>query len=98
MLLLLRNPAAGEPYIRRAIQERKIANERIVFVDRSDIQQYLQTYSLCDVFVDTLVYNGHSTSTSEMLVKCCLCDLSKNKNGPQFVNTSQNVPLCCFIW
>jgi protein O-GlcNAc transferase len=59
------NAAAGEN-LRKEAGARGIAPERLVFARRVSVAEYRARCRLADLFLDTLPYNGHGT-TSDML-------------------------------
>eukprot|EP00698_Gefionella_okellyi_P026283 TRINITY_DN9951_c0_g1_i1.p1 TRINITY_DN9951_c0_g1~~TRINITY_DN9951_c0_g1_i1.p1 ORF type:complete len:604 (-),score=149.06 TRINITY_DN9951_c0_g1_i1:40-1851(-) len=62
VLWLARNPYEAEAKILNEARKRAIAS-RIVFSDRVEADEYIARAQLCDVFVDTVLYNSHATAT-----------------------------------
>ncbi|MEA3212591.1 MAG: protein O-GlcNAc transferase [Chthoniobacter sp.] len=61
VLWLYASGASCEANLRREAEARGIAPGRLVFVGRRPIAEYLAQHRLADLFLDTHVYNGHST-------------------------------------
>ena len=61
-LLLLSPPGAHRARVLEILQEFAIAAERIEFVPYQPRLAYLKTYRRIDICLDTLPYNGHTTS------------------------------------
>lgn len=61
VLWLLRFPAAGERNIRLAARAFGISDDRIIFTDVANKEEHLKRGPLCDLFLDTLVCNAHTT-------------------------------------
>jgi protein O-GlcNAc transferase len=60
--LLLLAPPAARQRIAEALQSRGVSSDRIQFVGRMGRQQYLATYHQTDIGLDTIPYNGHTTT------------------------------------
>lgn len=65
-LLLLSPAGATRDRLRGAIQAIGVAPERVEFVDRAPHDRYLQYYNRIDLSLDTLPYNGHTTSLDSL--------------------------------
>lgn len=73
--LLECNPWA-KANLRSAAQQAGIAPERLVFAPRAPIAQHLARQQLADLFLDTLPYNAHTTTSDALWVglpvlTCC---------------------------
>jgi protein O-GlcNAc transferase len=66
VLWLLEGTAASAGNLRREAAARGVAPERLVFASRVDPESHLARHRLADLFLDTLPYNAH-TSTSDAL-------------------------------
>jgi len=60
--LLLLAPRAARPRVQVALQRGGVGADRIDFVDRVPRDRYLATYHRIDIGLDTVPYNGHTTS------------------------------------
>ena len=63
--LLEDNPAAARN-LRREAQARGIAPERLVFAPRVELTEHLSRHRLADLFLDTLPYNAHTTTSDAL--------------------------------
>jgi predicted O-linked N-acetylglucosamine transferase (SPINDLY family) len=63
--LLEDNPAAARN-LRREAQARGIDGERLVFAPRVDLTAHLSRHRLADLFLDTLPYNAHTTTSDAL--------------------------------
>jgi len=54
--------------LRREAQVRNIAPERLIFAPRAPIAQHLARQKLADLFLDTLPYNAHTTTSDALWV------------------------------
>ncbi|MGO8754350.1 MAG: tetratricopeptide repeat protein [Gallionellaceae bacterium] len=63
--LLEDNPSASVNLKREAAQ-RGVAPERLVFAKRMDLADHLARHRLADLFLDTLPYNAHTTSSDAL--------------------------------
>ena len=63
--LLEDNPAAARN-LRREAQARGIAPERLVFAPRLELDEHLARHRLADLFLDTLPYNAHTTTSDAL--------------------------------
>ena len=66
VLWLLRNSALAEENLRNEAHARDIGSDRLVFAPRVGIADYRARSRLADLYLDTLPYTGHGT-TSDML-------------------------------
>ena len=62
VLWLLRFPPAGELYILREARKRGVREDQIVFSDVVNKAEHIKRGFLADLFLDTAVYNAHSTA------------------------------------
>lgn len=62
VLWLLRFPPAGEMNILREARKRGVREEQIVFTDVASRDEHIRRGFLADLFLDTAVYNAHSTA------------------------------------
>jgi predicted O-linked N-acetylglucosamine transferase (SPINDLY family) len=60
--LLMLAPADAIADTLRVFAENGVERERIAFVDLQSRERYLDTYNRIDIALDTLPYNGHTTS------------------------------------
>ena len=58
--------------LRRAAAERGVAAERLVFVPRKDLPEYLVQYRLADLALDTFPYTSHTTASDALWMGCPL--------------------------
>ena len=63
--LLQGSPAVAENLQQQA-QQRGVAPERLVFAPRLPLPEHLARHRLADLFVDTLVYNAHTTASDAL--------------------------------
>jgi predicted O-linked N-acetylglucosamine transferase (SPINDLY family) len=61
-LMLLAPPGNARQRTRAIFQKEGVAPERIEFVDYQPRENYMKTYWRIDIALDTLPYNGHTTS------------------------------------
>jgi protein O-GlcNAc transferase len=61
-LILLAPEGSARQWVLRVLDEEGVNAERIAFVPRQGRLQYLETYRRIDIGLDTLPYNGHTTS------------------------------------
>jgi protein O-GlcNAc transferase len=61
-LILLAPEGSARQWVLRVLGEEGVNAERIAFVPRQGRLQYLETYCRIDIGLDTLPYNGHTTS------------------------------------
>jgi len=61
-LLLLAPPGSPRKRVLDRLGQAGVAAERIEFVARQERPRYLQTYHRIDIALDTIPYNGHTTS------------------------------------
>ena len=52
--------------LRREAEQRKVAGERLIFAPRVARSAYLAQYKLAGLFLDTLPYNGHATTSDAL--------------------------------
>ncbi len=63
--LLADNPSAAENLMREAAR-RDVVRERIVFATRMDLVDHLARHRVADLFLDTLPYNAHTTTSDAL--------------------------------
>jgi predicted O-linked N-acetylglucosamine transferase (SPINDLY family) len=63
--LLQGNPVAMRN-LRREASQRGVDAERLVFADRLPVEEHLARHQLADLFLDTLPYNAHTTSSDAL--------------------------------
>ena len=61
-LLLLAPTGSSRAWVVEVFEQEGVARERITFVNRRPRDQYLAVYHHIDIGLDTLPYNGHTTS------------------------------------
>lgn len=59
---LLRFPKDGENNIKKTAMNLGIEPDRIIFMDTVHREEHVRRAQLADVGLDTLLYNGHTTS------------------------------------
>lgn len=60
--LLLLAPADARETVLNVLREHGVSSERVEFVDQQPRERYLETYQRIDIALDTLPYQGHTTS------------------------------------
>ncbi len=68
VLWLLKNDDRIEANLRREAERRGVAAHRLVFAPRVPSAQHLARISLADLFLDTLLYNAHTTASEALWV------------------------------
>jgi predicted O-linked N-acetylglucosamine transferase (SPINDLY family) len=63
--LLQDNPWTADN-LRREAQARGVASDRLVFAPRRDLPEHLARHCLADLFLDTLPYNAHTTTSDAL--------------------------------
>jgi predicted O-linked N-acetylglucosamine transferase (SPINDLY family) len=66
VLWLLRSNANAEANLRSAAQARGIAASRLIFCDHMRLPEHLARHRLADLFLDTLPYNAHTTTSDAL--------------------------------
>jgi predicted O-linked N-acetylglucosamine transferase (SPINDLY family) len=66
VLWLLRANETAETNLRAHAQERGIAPTRLIFADRTSLDQHLARHRLADLFLDTLPCNAHTTASDAL--------------------------------
>ncbi|HEX5539164.1 MAG TPA: glycosyltransferase, partial [Methylophilaceae bacterium] len=66
VLWLLESNRWARENLYREAEQRGIAAERLVFAPRLPIDQHLARHALADLFVDTLPYNAHTTTSDAL--------------------------------
>jgi predicted O-linked N-acetylglucosamine transferase (SPINDLY family) len=61
-LLMLAPEGSGRDRVRTILQREGISPDRVAFVPHQPLAKYLATYNQIDIGLDTLPYNGHTTS------------------------------------
>ena len=56
----------AELNIKKEAQKRKVDPERIVFAGKVPMDEHLARHKLADLFMDTFIYNAHSTATEAL--------------------------------
>ena len=62
VLWLLRSPPEGEVNLLAEAERRGIAKERLHFTDVASKEEHIRRSGIADLCLDTLAYNGHTTS------------------------------------
>jgi predicted O-linked N-acetylglucosamine transferase (SPINDLY family) len=65
-VLWLLECGVAEANLRREVERRGVAAERIVFAKRLPMPEHLSRLRLADVFLDTLPYNAHTTASDAL--------------------------------
>lgn len=68
VLWLLAGESAVEPNLRREAAARGVAGDRLIFARHQPKAEHLDRLRLADLFVDTLVYNAHTTAADALWV------------------------------
>jgi protein O-GlcNAc transferase len=66
VLWLYCDRGAAEPNLRREAGARGIDPARLIFARRVDLADHLARHSLADLFLDTLIYNAHTTAADAL--------------------------------
>eukprot|EP00698_Gefionella_okellyi_P011455 TRINITY_DN3020_c0_g1_i3.p2 TRINITY_DN3020_c0_g1~~TRINITY_DN3020_c0_g1_i3.p2 ORF type:complete len:595 (+),score=99.53 TRINITY_DN3020_c0_g1_i3:285-2069(+) len=66
VLWIQRMPATAEPSLRAYAHARGIAHHRIVFTNMSRGMDHMRYKQTCDLFLDSLQYNAHSTAADAL--------------------------------
>jgi protein O-GlcNAc transferase len=66
VLWLVGDSAEAADNLRREAVKRGVAAERLVFLARVGLSEYLARYTLAGLFLDTLPYNGHATASDAL--------------------------------
>ena len=66
VLWLLADSAETEMHLRREAEARGVAGERLVFAGRMGLPEHLARQRLADLFLDTLPYNAHTTTSDAL--------------------------------
>ena len=66
VLWLLEDNADAARNLRREAQSRGMSPERLVFAPRMPVEAHLARHRLADLFLDTLPYNAHTTSSDAL--------------------------------
>ncbi len=66
VLWLLGDNEAAARNLRREAADRGVDPTRLVFADRADIAEHLARHRLADLFLDTLLYNAHTTASDAL--------------------------------
>lgn len=62
VLWLLKSNDRAEANLRREAEKRGVAAERLVFAERVSPAEHLARHRLADLFLDTFIYNAHTTA------------------------------------
>lgn len=65
-LMLMAPDGSPRLWVREVLLQHGIESERIIFVSRRGRQQYLELYHHIDIGLDTVPYNGHTTSLDSL--------------------------------
>ena len=68
VLWLLKNDDRVENTLRREAEQRGVSGDRLVFAPRIASARHLARVSLADLFLDTLLYNAHTTASEALWV------------------------------
>jgi len=66
VLWLLEGNAVALSNLRREAQARGVSAKRLVFAPRVDLAEHLARHRLADLFLDTLPYNAHTTTSDAL--------------------------------
>jgi protein O-GlcNAc transferase len=66
VLWLLENNPVATANLRREAEARGVAGERLVFAPTIPLAPHLARFSLADLFLDSLPYNGHTTASDAL--------------------------------
>ncbi len=66
LLWLLSSNAAAPENLRREAQARGVAPDRLVFAQRVPLPEHLARHRVADLFLDTLPYNAHTTTSDAL--------------------------------
>lgn len=66
VLWLLNDTPIAVANLRREAEKRGIDGERLVFADRMPLEHHLARHRLADLFLDTLPYNAHTTTSDAL--------------------------------
>ena len=66
VLWLRRSNKLSDISMRKEAQKRNIDPSRIIFADRMEMDEHLARQKLADLFIDTFVYNAHTTATEAL--------------------------------
>jgi len=70
VLWLLGGAPEGAANLRREAADRGIGPDRLVFAARKPLAEHLGRYRVADLCVDTLPYNGHTTTSDALWAGC----------------------------
>lgn len=65
-LRLLAPKGSARQRVLEILSQHDISPERIIFIDRQPLSDYLRLYHQIDICLDTLPYNGHTTSLDSL--------------------------------
>jgi protein O-GlcNAc transferase len=66
VLWLIRDNEAAAANLRRQAAERGINPQRLVFAEHAALEDHLARHALADLFLDTLLYNAHTTASDAL--------------------------------
>jgi protein O-GlcNAc transferase len=66
VLWLFCDRASAEANLRQAAVERGIDPARVIFARRLPLEQHMSRHRLADLFLDTLIYNAHTTAADAL--------------------------------
>jgi predicted O-linked N-acetylglucosamine transferase (SPINDLY family) len=87
-----RFPDEAEPRLRGYWAGRGLDNNRLIFSNLTSPQENLRRMGSADIHLDTLLFNGHTTS-SDSLFKYTLDNLM-NEGGQDFQSSRRRVSAC----
>jgi predicted O-linked N-acetylglucosamine transferase (SPINDLY family) len=65
-LMMLSPPGTTRDYLATMIEAHGVSRDRIDFIDRLPREQFLSQFNRIDISLDTLPYNGHTTSLESL--------------------------------
>jgi protein O-GlcNAc transferase len=77
VLWLLEGNRWAPANLRREVEARGVAADRLVFAPRSSPAEHLARHRLADLFLDTLPYNAHTTASDSLWVGCPLLTIAR---------------------
>jgi protein O-GlcNAc transferase len=77
-LLSAENNSIQSNNILKEFSKRNVSNEKIFFTVKLEYSDYLTRFSLCDLFLDTYPYGGHTTSFEALYANLPVLTLKGN--------------------
>ena len=68
VLWLLKDNDEAEKNLRKEAEQRGVAPERLIFAGRAQLPEHLARHKQADLFLDTLPYNAHTTTSDALWV------------------------------